>query len=294
MTKVLVAGWFSFERMGASAGDLITRDLVCNRLTEEGHEFDVALAPPFDGGVDWRQADPEAYSVLVFVCGPLGDGPPVDEMFERFRDLPMIGINLSMLDALEVWNPFDVLIERDSSRAARPDLAYLGAEPDVPVVGVVLIDTQDEYGQRDRHLFADEIIDRVLARLEVARVEIDTRLDEGTNTLRTPGEIEALIARMDLVVTTRLHGTVLALKNAVPVVAIDSVSGGAKVSRQAELLDWPALITADDLGEESLERAIDWCLTGDAHELARRCRDRAREILGGALDEVSDFLSRRA
>ena len=27
--KTLVAGWFSFEQMEASAGDLLARDLVC-------------------------------------------------------------------------------------------------------------------------------------------------------------------------------------------------------------------------------------------------------------------------
>ena len=30
--KTLVAGWFSFEQMGASAGDLLARDLVCEWL----------------------------------------------------------------------------------------------------------------------------------------------------------------------------------------------------------------------------------------------------------------------
>ncbi len=293
MTRSLVAGWFSFEEMGASAGDLIARDLVCARLAEAGREFDVALAPPFSGGVDWRAADPGAYSELVFVCGPFGNGPPVDELLERFRGLPWAGVNLTMLEPLEAWNPFELLLERDSSRGARPDLSFLGEEPTVPVAGIVRIDTQREYGGRDRHGFADQMIARVLSHREVAMVAIDTRLDEGTNTLRTPGEIESLIARMDFVVTTRLHGTVLALKNGVPAVAIDSVSGRAKVSRQAELLEWPALLGVDELTEDSLERTIDWCLTEEAREVARRCRDRARKNLRGTLDELSGFLSRR-
>jgi hypothetical protein len=36
MKKTLVAGWFSFEDMGASAGDLMARDLACDGLKQAG------------------------------------------------------------------------------------------------------------------------------------------------------------------------------------------------------------------------------------------------------------------
>ena len=74
--KTLVAGWFSFEQMGASAGDLLARDVVCQWLREAKVAYDVALAPPFAGGVDWRAVDPASYDNLVFVCGPFGNGEP--------------------------------------------------------------------------------------------------------------------------------------------------------------------------------------------------------------------------
>src|SRR4051812_2348322 len=74
--KALVSGWFSFEQTGASAGDLLARDVACEWLRDAGRAFDVALAPPFTGGVDWRAVDPAAYSEVVFVCGPFGDGAP--------------------------------------------------------------------------------------------------------------------------------------------------------------------------------------------------------------------------
>ena len=135
LVKVLVAGWFSFEDMGATAGDLMTRDLACDWLRECRREFDVALAPPFTGGVDWRTAEPEHYSHVVFVCGPFGNGPPVDDFLVRFAGKHLSGLNLTMLDTLEVWNPFDLLLERDSSRVMRPDLAFLSQQDRVPVVG---------------------------------------------------------------------------------------------------------------------------------------------------------------
>jgi hypothetical protein len=30
--KILVSGWFSFEQMGATAGDLYSKDIVCQWL----------------------------------------------------------------------------------------------------------------------------------------------------------------------------------------------------------------------------------------------------------------------
>ena len=68
--KVILAGWYSFEQMGASAGDLLTRDLVCQWLDEISLSYDVALAPPFAGGVDWRAVDPSQYDYVIFACGP--------------------------------------------------------------------------------------------------------------------------------------------------------------------------------------------------------------------------------
>src|SRR5215471_11964656 len=82
--KILVAGWFSFKEMGASAGDLMARDVVCEWLSAAGRDHDVALAQPFIGGVDWTKIDPQQYSTVVFVCGPFGNGWPVTDLLQRF------------------------------------------------------------------------------------------------------------------------------------------------------------------------------------------------------------------
>jgi hypothetical protein len=34
--KILVAGWFSFEGMGATAGNLLSKDIVCDWLDQAG------------------------------------------------------------------------------------------------------------------------------------------------------------------------------------------------------------------------------------------------------------------
>ena len=284
--KSLVAGWFSFEQMGASAGDMLARDLVCQWLHPAGHRYDVALAPPFTGGVDWREVDPTSYDNLVFVCGPFGNGEPVSDLLRRFGDRRLLGVNLSMLDPLEAWNPFDLLLERDSSRVNRPDLTFLAKAPRVPVVGVVQIDSQREYGARDRHKSANDAIDRLVASRPMAVIRIDTRLDMNKTGLRTAEEIESLIARMDLVLTTRLHGTVLALKNGVPAVAIDPVSGGAKIRRQAETVGWPVVLASEHLIDRALEQAYEYCLTAVARDQARACAERATGMLADVRDKL--------
>ena len=83
--------------------------------------------------------------------------------------------------------------------------------------------------------------------------------------------------------TTRLHGLVLALKNGVPVVAIDPEAGGAKLARQAKTIGWPVCFIADELDSRALEDALDYCLTDGAGVLARACAERARQLLA-ALD----------
>jgi hypothetical protein len=90
-------------------------------------------------GVDWRFVDPQSYSHVVFVCGPFGNGWPITEFLPRFAGCRIIGLILSMLEPLDAWNPFEFLLERDSSAASRPDISFLSRRTQVPVVSVVLV-----------------------------------------------------------------------------------------------------------------------------------------------------------
>ncbi len=281
--KALVAGWFSFEEMGATAGDLIARDLVGGWLESAGREFDVALAPPFSGGVDWRLIDPAEYDEVIFVCGPLGNGWPFTDLFERFRGHRFLGVNLSMLEPLDVWNPFDLLLERDSSRTSRPDVTLLADTEKVPVAGLVLVHPQSEYPGA-MHGVANDALARVAASREMAVVPIDTRLDINGTGLRTAAEVESLIARMDVVLTTRLHGMVLAIRNGVPPLVIDPIAGGRKVITQARAIGWRAAFTADELDDGRLRWALEYCLSSEVRTEVARVRDDAI----GSLRETRD------
>lgn len=279
--RALVAGWFSFKYGHTTAGDLLARDLACQWLAEAGFAYDIALAPPFIGGVDWRVVPPQHYSHVLFVCGPFNKEKSEQQFLRRFAGCTLIGLDLSMRVPLEQWNPFDLLFERDSSAGARPDITFLSTQPLVPVVGLCLVEPYEGA----QYEFAHAAINRLVAARQLAIVDIDTRLDENITGLRTPAEVESLLARMDVVITTRLHGMVLALKNGVPALAIDPQAGGAKIVRQAAVLGWPVIFTADALTDEALQQAFDYCLTEDARAKVRACRSQALNLVTRTKEE---------
>jgi hypothetical protein len=269
--RVLLAGWFSYEKAHATAGDLLVAEVVRDWLLAAGHSCDVARADPFQGGVDLDRADPRDYSHVMFVCGPFMQREWEGRFLGRFADCRVIGVNLTLPVPVEAWNPFDFLLERDSSRAVRPDLSFVSVPKPVPVAGICLVE-RHEGGLVD---LAKAAIDRLVAAREMATVPIDTRLDLNSTGLRTAAEVESLLSRMDLVITTRLHGTVLALKHGIPALAIDTVPGGGKVQRQAESIGWPAVVRADALDDERLHEAFEYCLSDAARARAKDCAARA-------------------
>lgn len=105
----------------------------------------------------------------------------------------------------------------------------------------------------------------------VSIVDGTTRVDPEGIVGRRSQAVESALCRADAVITTRLHGLVLALRHGVPAVAVDPVGGGAKVTRQAMALGWPAVIGVDELDDAVLRRHLQWALTEEARAAARSC-----------------------
>jgi polysaccharide pyruvyl transferase WcaK-like protein len=138
---------------------------------------------------------------------------------------------------------------------------------------------------------ANAKLEQIAAELECARIRIDTRLDENQTELRTPGEVASLIARTDVVLTTRLHGMALALRTGVPAVVVDPVAGGAKITRQAQVLGWSRCFAADvDVSE--LRRALRECLTEEARQEAVSIAQQAKKSLAEVRTAFTTYLSR--
>jgi hypothetical protein len=277
--RVLVAGWFSFSGMGTTAGDLMSRDVATSWLAEARIPYDIAAVTSFGEGLDWRTADPAAFSHVIFVCGPCGNGPPLVEFLYRFRKCRLFGLNLSMLQPLEQWNPFEALFERDSTRAVRPDLSFLHESTSCRVAGLILAPGHREYETRGRHAQANQALSELLRTKKIVAIPIDTCLETNATGLTNPSQVEAIIGRMDFVATTRLHGLALALKSGVPALAIDPIKGNAKLRHQADVLGWPAAIGIDELSENRLADLCAYCLTAEARTKARECGMRAIKAL---------------
>ncbi len=257
---MLITGWFSFLDGEATAGDVGAAAAVAAALDAAGTAHDTAWSPVFrPRGPALVDADPDAYDALVFVCGPV-HGHQVRALHERFARCLRIAVGVSVVDPRDpAVRGFHRVLPRDAPGApARPDLAAAAPPaPGVPVVGVTAAPDQPEYARRSAHETVHARLAAWLAAKDCARVPLDTRLDgDDWFHCATPGQYDALVRRVDAVVTTRLHGLVLALRNGVPAIAVDPVAGGAKVTAQAAVWGWP-VVTLERPGDPLPEAELD-------------------------------------
>ncbi|MFD7701293.1 polysaccharide pyruvyl transferase family protein [Streptomyces caelestis] len=296
--RVLLTGWFSFRDGEATAGDVLALRRVEEVLRGAGMAYDVVWSPGFrPEALHFDDVRPGDHSHLVFVCGPL-HGPQVEELHRRFAHCVRIAVGTSVIDPDgAAVTGFHRVLARDApgSEPSEDLAARAPAVPARPVVGVILTHGQQEYAGQRRHGQVAELVTRWLAGKDCARLELETRLDtRDWHLSATPAQVQSVLARLDLVVTDRLHGLVLALRVGTPVLAIDPVAGGAKVTAQARACGWPALLAAERLDARRLERWWDWCLTS-GRVAARQMRDVFREgrVPDGA-DRLVEVLAPRA
>ncbi|EHR60235.1 polysaccharide pyruvyl transferase family protein [Saccharomonospora cyanea] len=269
--RVLVTGWPSFLHGEATAGDVLSMRRVADALEGAGIGVDTAWSPGLrPGALHLDDADPERYTHLVFVCGP-AHGEQVEWLHRRYAVCRRIAVGVSVIDPR---NPaaagFHRILARDGLGEAQPDLSYAAHIDTVPVVGIMLAPGQHEYGGRRRHEQVHKTLLNWVTGLDCARVSLDTRLDSTDwRHCATPDQFLSLVARLDVVLTTRMHGLVLALRSGVPAVAVDPVAGGGKVTAQGEALGWPAVIGAEELDTDRLDRWWRWCLSNPGGEGVR-------------------------
>lgn len=277
---MLVTGWFSFDEVIATVGDELGADTVAGWLGELGIRHDVAWAPYLARGVHWRDVDPADYTHLVFVSGPIGDRPLLQELCAAFRACQRWAVNVSVVDE-RARTLFDQVWARDAPGAegrahvTRGDLAIDAGGPDAPVVAVAFAPVQSEYGERSRAESVRQVIERWLATRALPWFELPMDLYDKPHA-RRPAQVESLVRRADVVVSMRLHGVVLGVKHDRPVIACDPIAGGAKVRFQAEALDWPVVLPAELLTAEALDAALAECLSGEMAGRVTRARERGR------------------
>ncbi|MEV6590635.1 polysaccharide pyruvyl transferase family protein [Streptomyces acidicola] len=289
--RILLTGWFSFRGGEATAGDVLALRRVEDVLRREDLAYDVAWSPAFrPGDLDLEHVRPRIYSHLVFVSGPL-HGKRITELHRRFRHCVRIAVGVSVIDADDpAVTGFHQVLARDAP-GAEPveDLAARApATPASPVVGVILTPGHGEYGTLRQHAEVSDELTRWLAGKDCACLELDTRLDTlDWHLSATPGQLQSVFARLDLVVTDRLNGLVLGLRAGIPVLAVDPVVDGATMTAQARACGWPAVVPVEHLDEAQLERWWRWCRSAPGRAAALRVRaDFAAGVVPDSADEL--------
>jgi hypothetical protein len=303
--RVLIIGWSSVLHGEATAGDLLSAEAVARRLRADGAQVDLAYSPAVlraygeRGGLlledehEVLQVDPAKYTHVVWACGPL-TGRVVSRVHERFPDARRVAVGVSVLDPADpAVAGFHTVIPRDSAATAPSrDLAARPPVEGLPVVGVYLTRGQGEYGPRRRHDVVAAALTRWLGGLDAARLELDTRVDPRDWRLpATAEQVLAVLGRLDVVVTTRMHGLVLALRAGVPALAVDPVAGGAKVTAQARAWGWPAVLGADAVTPGALDDLFAWCASPAGRAAALRLRDEAPAAGADQLEALTAALS---
>lgn len=285
-TRVLVTGWSSFVHGEATAGDVLSMRHVSESLTAAGIPHDTAWSPRFRAeALHLEDADAGRYSHLVFVCGPI-HGEQVRALHERYAACRRIAVGVTVVDPADAAvTGFHRVLARDDRITSRPDLSVSATTACVAVAGVVLAPGQTEYGAARRHRPVHEALGRWLAGLDCARVPLDTRLaTDDWHHCATPDQLASVFSRLDAVVTTRLHGLVFGLRAGTPVLAVDPVAGGGKVTAQATALGWPAVVPAERVADpDTLDRWWTWCLSPSGRQRARQQNLPAADTLTGEL-----------
>jgi hypothetical protein len=281
---VLVAWYGSFEGHG-TIGDLLAMQSVVTHLVGIGHNVvhasagDVAVVGA--RRVEWRTASPESFDACIFVCGPVLKGHPATQaLFARFAGVHKIGVGVSLFppEHENHLNPFDEVLAREGRAERFQDLAIVapsGVHPrrrkrrPSPTIGLALRGPQGEYGQglclwERTEQIAHEAAEHVLQHHGGRMVTIENHLQRSG---RPPEGIEAQYADCDLIITSRFHGAMLALRHLVPFIAIDQIRGGAKVLNLVGATRWPYVFEASAVDAARMAAAATDILSGTVDPL---------------------------
>lgn len=270
----LVTGHFSNDVARATFGDTEALHVVTTWLTELGIPYDVTgTAGNGLHGLDLHQIDPNPYTIFIFVCGPWVNSN--NWHLERCRHAFKIGANLSL--EAGATHSFDPLLPRDLPGESNSDIVFAAPLASEPLAGLILAHEQSEYGPRQRHTRARGVFDDFLRRDHVVAVPLDPLHMYNIAGLERAEQFDNIVRQPDVVLTTRLHGMVFALKNGIPVVAVDAMAGWAKVTKQAAALGWPLVFDGATVTEAEIQEAVARCLNGELQPCIAQLQERARQ-----------------
>jgi hypothetical protein len=267
-SKVAIGWWGSLCSRNGTVGDCWAVHNVAQWLLHNSVDVDVISGPtwPYKNIVSmpFELVDARKYDMFIWVCGPLVPDEQIIKMISEFKDHRRIAVGVSKLAEMNDINSlFDRIIARDSMDEVTFDLAldprYFPArlDPKLKKNTAVLLslvsyehwfDAQHDDSQRVARAFGEAMHN---LRLDPIRF-VDTRL-----TSQDPIEIARPFAETSFVLTTRLHGALLAIQNEVPFVAVEQNANSTKISTIIRgRLGWPCVLPIADIAPSTVEAAI--------------------------------------
>lgn len=268
--STLVCWWGSFDQGGETLGDLWAVCAVVKKLL--GIHKQVILAGKTQytelpvPARSWKEVSPKEISSLVFVCGPVvGSFTEFTSLIQKFSASKKVAIGVSILPvgSPKHWNPFDAVISRDGLIPAWGDIApafhssWMQAT-DKPsagqCVGLCLRGQQSEYGKKACHADqANHLANALAVKTKLPVQMLDTKLNNDSHRSK---QILEEFARCRLIITTRMHGGVIALCGGIPALGIDQISGGAKLHSVLFGAGWPYVLRAEEAKAADLDKVI--------------------------------------
>ena len=302
--RLLVCWYGSFAGHG-TVGDLRSLETLASHLVGCGHVVSHATADQIEivgaRRVDWQQVASTDLDAVLFVCGPiLSFHPQTNSLFDRFKHNRMAGVGVSLMPKTDPGfsNPFEIVFAREGGERRYGDLAIiapLGTHRSANSslkVGVSLRGLQHEYGA---HRCRWEETARLAHEAAHAAIAEGGEIVVLENHLTRSGlgadEIERRYAECDLVITSRFHGAITALRHGVPYIAIDQISGGAKIISLLSALPWPHAYEIDSIDAETLKGAAIELSQRPDRELLFSTRDKAVKGANETLAAVDRWIA---
>lgn len=293
---ILIVWWGARSRQG-TVGDCLA---VCNvvfALQQRGAEVEIAADRGFQftgaRSVNWWTVNPFRYRCVVFVCGPLTNSWYFRLLFSKFAWVRKVAVGVSVLEPRQRFTrSFDTIVARDGLPESHFDLAVAGEliphHAERPYVLVCLRGHQSEYGAAVCHSArVDELIWHTTQRLGLPVKAVNMTVTPHTDAL---GHVHRSFSQARLVLTTRLHGALFALRHGVPFIAVDQIEGGRKLTSVVRKLGWEYLYPADVqqagldaachrvLLDENISRRVHLAAV-HAQKLSRLALQRAVEVI---------------
>lgn len=306
--KNLLVCWYGSFADHGTIGDLLAMQSVVTHLVGLGYNVSHASAAETNivgsRRVEWRAVSPESFDAFIFTCGPImKDHSHLQALFKHFEGVQKIGVSVSLFPEghFNHFNPFDEVLAREGGAEAFTDVALV-APPSFhrpprprsqsPTIGIILSAIQCEFGENlcqweMTGKIAHETANKLIATHGGRIVAIENHLQRSG---LTPEAIEALYADCDLIITSRFHGAIMAMRHLVPFIAIDQIKGGAKVHNLVGATGWPFIYLAEKIDSDRLASDALKLIAGDFDQLLLDVRMRTTKQANQTLNNLDKVL----